>query len=139
MCKPSSQGACVGWHMLSKLNLTQRLLLHEGLERPYDPAGTAGEAARARLQAPLLLQSAQAFKAAQPGAQQSAFQSFLRQHKETLGLDAHTIDSLPVCAPALMTKLQSHAGREEHHFHSLWVSVFDYHLPQRLSLIGRPL
>ncbi len=55
--------------------------------------GHAGEAARARLQAPLLRQCMQAFKAALPKAQLGVFRTFLRQHQEALGLDSQVIDS----------------------------------------------
>ena len=55
--------------------------------------GHAGEAARARLQAPLLRQCMQAFKAALPEAQLDLFRTFLRQHQEALGLDSQVIDS----------------------------------------------
>lgn len=64
--------------------------------RPICHAGSAGEAARARLQAPLLLQCVQAHKAAFPESHPSAFQAFMWQHAGVLGVDALTMESLQV-------------------------------------------
>ena len=61
-------------------------------------AGPAGEAARARLQAPLLRQCTQAFKATLPSAQLGTFRGFLSQHQEALGLTSDSIGSHQVCS-----------------------------------------
>ena len=66
-------------------------------------AGHAGAAARGRLQAPLLRQCMQAFKAALPEAQLGLFRTFLAQHQEALGLDTQTLGSHQVCAHAAVT------------------------------------
>ena len=49
-----------------------------------------------RLQAPLLRQCMQAFKAAAPGAQFGAFSAFLMQHQGALGLNTQALESSQV-------------------------------------------
>ena len=73
-------------------------------------AGHAGAAARARLQAPVLRQCMQAFKAAQAEAQLDLFRRFLRLHQDALGLDSQIIDSHQVCGLCSCCKLPCSVG-----------------------------